>query len=725
MAKVPVMMQLETAECGAICLAMILAYYGKWLPQAQLRADCGVSRDGSSAKNIVLAAAKHDLDGKGYRYETDEIRENGAFPCIIHWDFRHFVVLCGFRGKCAVINDPARGRVSVPMEEFDKSFTGICLMFTPNDDFKPYGKRKSISEFVFDRIADSKAAFAFTALTTLITCAAGIISPAFTRVLVDRLLTGESPGWLIPFTLCMCALAFIQIMAAVLQAGQQIKITSKLDAVNSSAFLRKLMRLPTDFFEQRMPADIVRRYSSNAEIAKNMIDTVMPLFLNALMMVIYLIVMMRYSAILACIGVISVALNAFTSAMVSKRLLNLLRRGTQDRAKLEAMTVSGIEKIESIKSSGGENGYFEQWSACLAGVSNGAAGFSRIKYRLGMLHSFIKALADVAVLGVGVLLVMQGNFTVGMIMAFQGILSSFSDPANDMINTVQTIQEMRADMERIEDVMEYSEDGPAVGEYADRDRAAQSGDAAGAPEDHEKLSGNIEMKDITFGYSRMSKPVLDGFSMSVKQGQTVAVVGMSGCGKSTVTNLLSGMNRPWSGEILYDGRSIDEIDKGVFSGSVAAVDQEFMLFEDTIANNIKMWDSTIEDFEMIMAARDADIHNRIIQRDGGYYSVVSENGRDLSGGERQKLEIARVLAQDPTVVILDEATSALDAKTEKNVINAIKDRGVTCIMIAHRLSTIRDCDEILVLDGGKVAEKGTHDELMKLGGIYTQLISNS
>lgn len=716
-AKVPIMMQLENAECGAICLAMILAYYGKWIPQAQLRSDCGVSRDGSNAKNIMIAAKKHDLDGNGYKYETEVLMEKAKFPCIIHWRFKHFVVLCGFKGNKAIINDPAKGHIAVPLNEFDEAFTGICLQFTPNENFKPYGKRKSIYEFVFYKIGNAKSAFIFTAIITLITCITGIISPAFTKIFVDQILTHESPSWLIPFTLCMCVVAAIQITAAGLQAAQQIKITSKLDAVSSASFLSKIIRLPMGFFEQRMPADIVGRYNSNADIAKNMIDTAMPLFLNMIMMVIYLIVMLCYSVPLACIGVISVAINAFTSAVVSKKLLNILRCGAQNRAKLETMTVSCIEKIESIKSSGGENGYFEQWASCLADVSNENTGFSKIKYRLGMLHSLTKALADIAVLGAGVILVSRGHFTVGMIMAFQVFLSSFSAPAANLIDTSQTIQEMRADVERIDDVMQYPEEPAPVTGCIEDDSAENMLS--------EKLSGHIEMKNIQFGYSKSAKPILDGFSMEVKQGQTIAIVGMSGCGKSTVTNLLAGFNKPWRGEILFDGKRMEEIDKAVFCGSLAIIDQEFVIFADTIMNNIKMWDNTIEDFEVIMAAKDADIHDRIIQRDGGYYSVILENGCNLSGGERQKIEIARALAQDPTIMVLDEATSALDAQTEKNVINAIKDRGVTCIMIAHRLSTIRDCDEILVLDGGRIAEKGTHDELLKLDGIYKQLVLNS
>lgn len=270
---------------------------------------------------------------------------------------------------------------------------------------------------------------------------------------------------------------------------------------------------------------------------------------------------------------------------------------------------------------------------------------------------------------------------------------------------------MRTDMERIEDVMKYPTDvslDSAVDESAEYD----------------KLSGNIEMKNITFGYSRLAEPLIENFNMTLKRGERIAFVGASGCGKSTLSKLISGLYRPWSGEILFDGKPISEIDRSVFTGSLAVVDQDIILFEDTIANNIKMWDTSIEDFEVIMAARDAQLHEDIMQREGGYQYRITEGGKDFSGGQRQRMEIARVLAQDPTIIILDEATSALDAKTEYDVVNSIKDRGITCIVVAHRLSTIRDCDEIVVLDGGKVVERGTHEELMAHGGYYTELVSN-
>jgi ABC-type bacteriocin/lantibiotic exporter with double-glycine peptidase domain len=328
-----------------------------------------------------------------------------------------------------------------------------------------------------------------------------------------------------------------------------------------------------------------------------------------------------------------------------------------------------------------------------------------------MIPAFFSTLANYAVLVVGVWMTMEGKFSLGAVLMFQGFLGSFMSPAMMMVNAGQTIQEMRTQMERIEDVMRYPEDESVAGNVIEEGERS-------------KLRGNIELKNVTFGYSKLGAPLIEDFSMTLKPGSTVAFVGSSGCGKSTLSKLISGLYKPWSGEILFDSKPISEINREVFTGSLAVVDQDIIMFEDTIANNIKMWDASIEDFEMILAAKDAQIHDDIMLRDGGYNYKLTEGGKDFSGGQLQRIEIARVLAQDPTIIIMDEATSALDAKTEYNVVKSIKDRGITCIVVAHRLSTIRDCDEIIVLKKGKVVERGTHEQLYNKGGLYTQLVTN-
>ena len=710
-AKVPVVMQLEALECGAASLTMILAYYGRWVPLEQVRKDCGVSRDGSKASNVIKAARSYGLNAKGYRYEPAQLKENATFPCIIHWNMNHFVVLDGFKGGKAYLNDPARGSVTVTMEEFDKSFTGVVMMFEPGENFEPGGRQKSMLDFAAKRLKGTGTAVAFVVLTTFITSLMGIINPAFSRIFLDRLLTGENPDWFIPFLLALSGFAVIQVIVAWIRAVYSLRINGKLAVVGSTSFMWKVLRLPVEFFSQRMAGDIQQRQQSNASVAEKLVNTFAPLALNAVMMIFYLAVMLRYSWQLTLIGVASVVINLLVSDIISKKRINITRVMMRDQGKLSGAASAGIEMIETIKASGAENGYFETWSGYQASVNTQNVRYAKLNVYLGMIPGLVSQLSAAAILVLGVYLAMQGQFTVGMIMAFQGFLASFTQPAQTLISAGQTLQEMRTEMERVDDVMEYPTDVSQDSGTIDKDA------------EYTKLTGNIELKNVTFGYSRLAPPLINDFCMTLKQGSRVAFVGTSGCGKSTLSKLISGLYQPWSGEILFDGKPIKDIDRSVFTGSLAVVDQDIIMFEDSIANNIKMWDSSIEDFEMIMAARDAQLHEDIMQRQGGYNYKLTEGGKDFSGGQRQRMEIARVLAQDPTVIILDEATSALDAKTEHEVVNAIKDRGITCIVVAHRLSTIRDCDEIIVMDHGNVVERGTHDELYAKGGFYTQLVS--
>ena len=705
-------MQMEALECGAACLAMVMAYYGKWVPLEQVRYDCGVSRDGSNAKNVLVAARNYGFDAQGFRCEISSLKENMDLPCIIHWNFNHFVVLDGFRGNYAYLNDPARGEVKVSMEEFDQAFTGICLQIKPGEEFVPGGKPKSTLEFARKRLAGAGVAVLFVLLSTIIGYLFGIVNPVFARFFMDRLLTGENRELLMPFIGLLALMGAAQIVVALVQAVYSLKINGKMAIVGNSTYMWKVLRMPMEFFSQRMSGDILQRQSTNASIASVLINTLTPLALNTIMMIFYLVVMIRYSAILTAVGIITIILNLFVSRFISAKRVNITRVSMRDSGKLAAATVSGIEMVETIKASGAENGFFQKWAGYQSSVNAQNVKYAKLNQYLGVIPTLLSAIADSAVLVLGVWLAMRGEFTPGMIMTFQGFLSSFMSPAMTLISASQTIQEMRTEMERVEDVMQYPSDTCFSDEPLKEDA------------DYSKLSGTIELKNVTFGYSRLGEPLIRDFSMSMKPGSRVAFVGASGCGKSTLAKLISGLYQPWSGEILFDGKHISEIDRSVFKGSVAVVDQDITLFKDTIANNIKMWDDSIEDFEMILAARDAQIYDDIMARDGGFYGKLTEGGKDLSGGQRQRIEIARVLAQDPSVIIMDEATSALDAKTEYELVKAVKDRGITCIVIAHRLSTIRDCDEIIVLNKGLVVERGTHDELYSKGGYYTELIAS-
>jgi NHLM bacteriocin system ABC transporter peptidase/ATP-binding protein len=710
--RVPVIMQQQALDCGAVALLMILEYFGLYLSLDQIRKECGVSRDGSNLKSIYLVAQRHGMEAKAFRYETETLRKKGTFPCIIHWEFDHFVVLDGFRGNKAILNDPARGLVKVPIQEFDDSFTGICLFLKPTDEFQPSGKPASIFTFARERLHGTGSMFMLIALTTLITAIVGIFTPAFSRFFVDRLLTGANSEWSGPFFIVLLILSAMQLIAAWVKAVYLLKLQGKMAIVADTSFVWHVLRLPVEFYSQRMAGDIVNRQVSNQDIANTLLNTFAPIALDVVSMFFYLVLMIQYSPLLATVGLASVAVNLVISYLISKRRINITRVQMKEAAKLNGLTTSGIDMVETIKSAGAENGFFANWAGTHAAYNDQVVKYAKLNQYIGQIPSLITLLTSNTVLFLGVLLIMRGDWTVGLITAFTGYLSAFTAPATSLIATGQSFQEMRTNMERVQDVLEYQPD-VEYHEYAYDENV-----------DYVKLSGKVEVRNISFGYNGLQPPLIEDFSLTLEPGHSVALVGGSGSGKSTLSKLIGGLYAPWSGEILFDGKKISEIARGVFTSSVACVDQEIILFEDTIANNIKLWDASIEDFAMILAARDAQMHDVIMRREGGYQYRLTEGGRDFSGGQRQRLEIARMLAQDPTLAIMDEATSALDAQTEHEVVCAIAQRNITRIVISHRLSTIRDCDEIIVLQWGKVVDRGSHQELMERCTYYRELVAD-
>jgi len=711
-AKVPVVMQLEALECGAASLCMVMAYYGKWVPLEQVRADCGVSRDGSNALNIFKAAEHYGFKVRAQRRSADQLKEEGTFPCILFWNMNHFVVLDGFKGKYVCLNDPARGNVKIGWEEFSQSYTGVVITPVPGESFEPGGKPKSMLAFAKKRLMETRAAVVFVLLTTAISYLFGIANSVTSRIFMDQLLTGLSPEWLYPFIGVMVLLVLIQIVVSWVKEINALKLNGKMAAAGSMAYMWKVLHMPMEFFSQRMAGDIQSRLDLNASIAGTLVNTFAPMVLNVIMMFVYLALMLKQSVLLTAIGILTLLINILMARIISEKRINITRAQQRDQGMMWGTTVSGIAMIETIKASGAENGFFQKWAGYQASLNTKSVESEKLNQFLGSIPGMLATLANYLVLALGVLLVMRGRISLGGVMMFQGLLSSFMDPAMTTVNAGQTIQEMRTSMERVEDVMEYPDDkGLEDSETADSVPVS-------------KLSGNLELKNVTFGYSPLAAPLIQNFSLCLKTGQRVALVGASGCGKSTIAKLVSGLYQPWSGEILFDGKPRSAYPHEIMVGSVAVVDQDITVFEDTIANNVKMWDESIMDFEIILAARDAQIHDDIVKMAGGYQHRLLNGGQDMSGGQRQRIEIARALAQDPTIIILDEATSALDARTENEVMKAVVARGITCIVIAHRLSTVRDCDEIIVLDHGKVVERGTHAELMAKGGSYADLVAS-
>lgn len=746
-AKVPQVMQMEALECGAACLTMILAYYGKWVPLEQVRADCGVSRDGSRASNVLKAARNYGLEAKGMTFSTKALRKKGTFPCILFWNFNHFVVLDGFRGNYAYLNDPARGQVKVPIEEFDQNFTGIALMFSKTDAFEEGGSKPDPLAFACKRLEGLGGPIAFVMLTAAISSLVAIVNTSLGQVFLDRILSGDDADWLGPFIAVMAILALISGVVSVLNAVHLTRIQGKIAIVSSSRFMRHLLHLPVGFYSQRMVGDLQQRQAANETIAFSLVGQVAPVLINMVMLVLYLVIMLRYSVLLTVVGLGTVVINSFLARYISKKRVNLARANATDAGKLYATTIGGIEMIETIKAAGAENGYFGRWAGYQAAVNESSAKTTRLNTYLGAVPQLVAQVANIVVLVLGIWLIVQGEFTPGALLAFNGFLAAFMAPMNQMIMLGQSVQEMQTQMERVEDVLRYPVDVPEELEEPEGLESAEGPNTPGLdasasdvpdPENseaaasqimagigdgyREKLRGQVDLDGVTFGYSPLEPPLIENFDLHLKPGQWVALVGGSGCGKSTVAKLISGLYAPWSGQVSFDGVPLNQISRAVLRGSLAVVDQDIVTFDDSVSDNVKLWDKSIEDFEVILACRDAGIHDVIMQREGAYLSRIMPGGRNFSGGQLQRLEIARVLAQDPTVIILDEATSSLDAQTEAEVMQRVRDRDITCIVVAHRLSTIRDCDEIIVLDDGAVVERGTHDELLAAGGAYADLV---
>ena len=707
LAKVPQVMQMEVVECGAASLTMILAHYGKWLPLEEVRAACGVSRDGSSAKMILQAARNYGLDAKGFRMSPEALE--GKQPAIIHWNFEHFVVFRGFDRKGrACINDPGIGPVKWPMEEFRKHYTGVCLTFEPTEKFEKGGQQTSILSYMKKNLNGVSEAFWLTFSFALMGAFVALLSPLFTRIFLDEILSGKNADWVKWFFIGMGALAVFQFFVVLLQSRYTKRVAGALALKSNKDYLRHLLRLPMSYFAMRHVGDLQQRMHLNQEITNSLIEVLAPQVINIGLLVLYLFLMFSYSFWLTIIGFVAAGVNLAIVHYFANLRINLIRSMEQSEGQYFSATISCIDNMESIKAAGAETGFFKYWSGLWAHKFNVNANADKQQAQMALLPVMANALCSVAVLVLGAYLILQGDLTVGMLMAFQGFMGSFLAPVNELVNGSQKIVEMRSQMERVEDVMKYPED------HRESEKEILQG----------KLGGLLEMKHVTFGYSPIQPPLIEDFNLRVEPGHSVALVGPSGCGKSTLAKLISGLYKPWSGEILYDGRPIESIPNEELTNSVAVIDQNVVLFDDTIAQNIRMWDPSIEDFTLMMACNDAEIRADIVSRPEGFDTKIVKGGQNFSGGQRQRFEIATALAREPIVLIMDEATSALDPKTEDEVMKRIRRMGPTQVIVAHRLSTIRDCDEIIVMDQGKILQRGRHEELMAQEGFYQKLMKS-
>jgi NHLM bacteriocin system ABC transporter peptidase/ATP-binding protein len=718
-ARTPNILQMEAVECGAAALAIVLGHHRRFVPLEELRVECGVSRDGSKASNVIRAARKYGLGAKGYRKEPDALRQLPV-PMIVHWNFNHFVVVEGFAGRRVFLNDPAIGPTEVTAEEFDKAFTGVVLTFEPTADFVRGGEKAGLIQPLRRRSRGLAVALGLVVLAGIALLVPGLVAPTFTRVFVDQILVKGLDAWMRPLLLVMAATALALGALTALQGRYLLRLEARLSIGNASRFFWHVLRLPIEFFNQRYAGEIGNRVHINDRVAVLLSRDLATTALNLMVIVIYALLMLQYDLVLSLVSVVTAAINVLALRYVAARRAVLSQRMQQDRGKLMGTAMGGLQTIETLKASGSEPDFFARWAGHQAKVVNASQGLQLTELFLGAVPPLLLSVNVALVLGIGGLRVIDGHLTMGMLMAFQSLTLAFLAPVNRLVGLGGQLQELQSGLNRLDDVLRAPLD-PFTRHLAEPTRGD---DALTSANGASRLEGYLTLREVSFGYSRLESPLIDRLSLELRPGSRVALVGGSGSGKSTVARLVAGLYEPWSGEILFDGRPRAEVPRAVLAQSLAVVDQDISMFEGSLRDNLTLWDPTVSESRLTDAAKDACIHDDITARPGGYGAAMEEAGRNFSGGQRQRLEIARALVVHPRILVLDEATSALDPTTEKLIDDNLRRRGCTCLIVAHRLSTIRDCDEIIVLEKGQVVQRGTHADLVVQGGAYARLIAS-
>jgi NHLM bacteriocin system ABC transporter peptidase/ATP-binding protein len=712
--KTPTIMQMEAVECGAASLAMILGYHGRWVPLEELRVKCGVSRDGSKASNVMKAARSYGLTSKGFNKEPENLRTM-SLPMIVFWNFNHFLVVEGFRNGKVYLNDPAAGPRVVSDEEFDLSFTGVVLTFEAGAEFKKGGQPQSVLAALKRRFVGLKDAIAYLVFVGVALVLPGLVVPVFTSVFIDKLLISGMESWLKPLLLGIVITALLRVALTWLESYYLLRVRTQIALASASKFFWHVLRLPVEFYTQRSPGEISSRVGINDKVAGMLSGDLARAFLAVIQAVFFAALMLFYDVWLTLISILVVSINIFVLQQVAQKTKEASQKLAIDGGKVYGATMSGLQVMETVKSSGGESSFFSKWAGYQAKYVNSEQAMARVGLVMGSVPALLTVLNSLLILGVGGLRVIDGHLSIGMLVAFQSLAASFTGPVQSLAGLGKKMLEVQGDMNRLDDVMQYREDpwlnrGPLP--------QAQGGRVAA------KLEGKVELNNISFGYNPAGSALIENFNLVLNPGERVAIVGPSGCGKSTISRLVMGLYEPWGGSIKFDDQPREAFGRYEFFNSVALVDQDIVLFEGSIRDNLSMWDKNVSDQDIMQAAKDACIHDVIMSRPGGYDSKLAEDGVNMSGGQRQRLEIARALATNPRILVMDEGTSALDPATEQQIDENLRRRGCACIIIAHRLSTIRDADEIVVLSYGHIVERGTHDSLMQIdGGFYSRLIA--
>jgi NHLM bacteriocin system ABC transporter peptidase/ATP-binding protein len=698
---------MEMVECGAAALGMVLAYHGRHVPLEELRVTCGVSRDGSKAGNVLRAARRYGLEAVGMRREVDEVLA-GAFPVIVFWNFNHFLVVEGVSRTKVHLNDPATGPRSVSREEFANAFTGVSLEFRKGGAFAPGGVAPGVMAKLAGRLHSFRAAIVFVAWISLMLVIPGMIVPGMTAAFVDKVLIQRFDGWLGPLLIGLGVTFLLNVALRSLQGLALLRIELRMALEQSARFAWHVLSLPIAFFNQRYAGDLVNRVEANDRVATLLARDFGNAAANCLTAAFLGVVMISYDLTLSAIVLGSALLNIVVLRLLHRSLSDVALRLQMEQGRLFATSVVGLQSIETLKATGGENDFFAKWAGYHARAINSEQKLGIYQQTIDLMPAILLSLTSAAVLGVGALQVINEDLSIGALVAFQGLLISFSAPVQQMVGVAGKVQQVSADLSRLEDVLHYQRDWRFSG-VADAPPGARA-------------AGHLSLRGVSFGYNPLEPPLVDDFTLDVAPGQWVALVGASGSGKSTLARLITGLLEPRAGEIRIDDHTLQAWGRERLSTIVASVDQDIHLFAGTVDDNVTLWDDTVDHARLVAAIDDAGLTSTVRNMPGNFKGVIEESGRNLNGGQRQRVEIARALAREPSILVLDEATSALDAVSEDEILTAVRRRGMTCVLVAHRLSTIRDCDEIVVLDRGKVLERGTHSSLMAAAGAYARLI---
>ena len=710
-AKTDTVFQMEISECGAASLAMVMGYYGVHIPLEELRVETGVSRNGVNAKNICIAAEKYGFVARGYHRSVDRMLEMGSYPAIIHWNFCHFVVLEGYRNGKFYIDDPAQGRIRVSREEFEGSFTGVILEFLPTNAAKKRKQRRTLLDFAAARLSNEYATLRALLLLGICLILPGVLSPVFSQVFLDDILINNERSWMKWLLLFMILTCLYQAYFMFVKSRLTERFQSKMTLSSTDGMLYHLFRLPLGFYEQRFAGDLVQRVQNNIAVNTFLARDLITVSVGVLTSVIYLFIMCAYNLRLAMFGLVFSLLSLIASSLSAKVVTKYSKLYGQDYSRVVGSAYSGLAVSSSLKAAGGENEYASRVLGYRALVELSDQKLGQVQQGINVIPQTIQSINSIVILVLGSRFVLSGDLTPGMLMSFSGMLASFSAPFADILSFNRNIHQLKNDMGRVDDLMRYREDPSFHTEKIPL-------------EGKTKLNGEVELRDISFAYGKLDHPLIRRFNMKLEAGKSVALVGASGCGKSTVAKLITSLYQPWTGEILFDGIPSDRIPKDVLSASLSIVSQNIVLFEGSIYSNITVWNDSIQQEDVIRAAKDACIHDDITKKSGSYDYILRDGGSNISGGQRQRIEIAKALATNPSILILDEATSALDTLTERKIYENIRKRGCTAIIVAQRLSSIRECDEIIVLHYGRIIERGTHEELMNLRGKYYEMVRN-